>query len=349
MDDNVSYDEKLYDAVRKKIGDFEVIETHMSRVYLGRHEVIKTFKSIDLGFVDMTPLEKRRESCINTALIDTVYSPDLNTRVATVISLDGLDTVREGVVEESGLGRSEIIKDYAVVMRRFDSQSGLSVLYESGHVTDLHAKQIGHLLADAHRKAETSGGISRIGYVAITSNFDECFRITQGYVGKSIFMADYDIIHSCYQKFVSQNAEYLRGRMDNGFIRRCHGDAHSGNMFVEDGRVKIFDGIGFKDEFSFMDVVADFAFAYMDAVVHGYESFAEVMKKAYVGKTGDSEGVERLLDFYVAYRAFVRGEVTTMKALGMPDAEKEKLFSEAGKYFELSKKYILKSVGMEGS
>jgi hypothetical protein len=131
-------------------------------------------------------------------------------------------------------------------------------------------------------------------------------------------------------------------RKNNGFIRQTHGDGHAGNMFVEDGQVKIFDGIGFKDEFSYADVISDIAFPIMDAIAKGREDIAEEIEASYIEKSQDAEGVQKLLGFYICYRAFVRGQVSTMIAGGM-EGEVQKAMLEAGKkYYDLAVKYLPK-------
>ena len=317
----------------------KVIETHMSWVFLGKHEAVKVFKPIDLFFVDMRPLLKRKVACVKTAQIDKVYSPDLNTRVATVVLLDGKYSLACGVADECRGGK---VVDYVIVMRRFGAQNELREFYVRGKFRKEYGSQIGELLADAHKRANRSDEISKVGFCAIQGNFDEAFGITKKYIGVTISEDDYNCIFRCYRRFVESMKGYMMSRRDSGFIRQCHGDAHSGNMFVEDGKVKIFDCIGFKDEFSYMDVVSDVAFACMDAVFYGRRDVCDIIRDTYVEKTKDYEGVEKLLDFYIAYRAFVRGEVTTMAALGWRGHEREKMIKRARKYFGISKEYALK-------
>ncbi|MFH1432734.1 MAG: AAA family ATPase [archaeon] len=332
-------------AVEEYLGGIdEVIETHMSRVFLGEDTAVKAFKAIDLFFVDMRPLLKRKISAIKTVEVDRVYSPDLDTRVATVVLSDGYYSVVDGVIPDTGLKAGEEIVDYVIVMRRFRAKSELDEFYRNGEITYEHARQIGELLAFAHEKAKSDDEISGTGFRAISGNYDEAFRITKNYIGVSISKKDYDTIYSAYIKFVEENRKFLEKRRVDGFIRQCHGDAHSGNMFVESGKVKIFDPIGFKDEFSYMDVISDLAFACMDAIFFGREDISSAIKDAYVRKTRDDEGVGRLLDFYIAYRAFVRGEVRTMAASGWRKKESGKAISEAKKYFRIAKKYALKAL-----
>lgn len=41
----------------------EMIRTHISVVLLGKRHVLKLKKPVDLGFLDYTTLEKRRDAC----------------------------------------------------------------------------------------------------------------------------------------------------------------------------------------------------------------------------------------------------------------------------------------------
>ncbi len=324
-------------AIEEYLSGIEkVIETHMSWVFLGKHEAVKVFKPIDLFFVDMRSLEKRKESCVKTAQIDEVYSQDLNTRVATVVLRDG----KYSLWVDCECSGCEVV-DYVIVMRRFGAQSELREFYVRGEFKKEYGAQIGDILAGAHKRARRSDEISRVGFCAIEGNFDEAFGITKKYIGVAISEDDYRCIFRCYRRFVESMKEYMMSRRDSGFIRQCHGDAHSGNMFVEDGKVKIFDCIGFKDEFSYMDVVSDVAFACMDAVFYGRRDICDIIRDTYVKRTKDYEGVCKLLDFYIAYRAFVRGEVTTMAALGWRGHEREELLLRARKYFGIAREYAL--------
>ncbi len=309
-------------AIEEIIGPIEdIVETHMSLIYLGKDEVAKEIKPIDLGFTDLRGIDARITTAQNTASIDQAYCPDLNTHVLSINDDDGSEMP-------------------IIVMRRFDSEQELSNLYDRDEVTEDHAYQIGQILGTAHKRSITSDEISDIGHSAITENFDEAFGITNDFIGTTITKDVFDSIKASYTNFIEQNEAYLLERKENGFIKQCHGDAHAGNMFVEDGTVKVFDGIGFKDKFSYMDVISDLAFAYMDAVKHGKTDLAETMKHSYIETTGDKEGVDRLLNFYVSYRAFIRGEISTIIASGIEDAgAKNAMLKDASAYFDISDAY----------
>ena len=309
------------EEIEKKIGRIEnTIETHMSIIYLGDKLVAKEIKAVDLGFVDLTPIEARRIAAIKTAEIDTAYCPDLKSRV---MEIDGVPMV---------------------IMRRFDSSQGLDYLYDQGLVTEEYGRQIGKLFAEAHRRAKTNQEISEVAYNGISANWEELFVVSRDFaqaVGKTITEADYQNVIREVRAFIAANDPYFQTRRDGRVMKQCHGDGHAGNMFVENGVVKIFDGIGFKDGFSYMDPISDVAFAIMDAIVRGRKDVAYATMMAYLNeRTEDADGVEKLLKFYICYRAFVRGQISTMIANGMVGEEQEKMFQTAKKYYDLAVEHL---------
>ena len=51
---------EVYD---EEAGQIELVQTHISFVFLTRNFVYKVKKAVDLGFLDFTTLEKRRVFC----------------------------------------------------------------------------------------------------------------------------------------------------------------------------------------------------------------------------------------------------------------------------------------------
>lgn len=313
-------DDVKLEQIEQVIGKIEkTIETHMSIIYLGdKGFAAKEIKQVDLGFVNLIPIEKRRDAVNKTAQIDKAYCPDLNSRA---IEIGGTPMI---------------------IMRKFDPANGLDKLYEQGKVTLQMAEQIGNLFSEAHKKSKTDIQISEIGYKAISDNWEDSFFVVKKAlaIGRTIAREDYDEIVKRVRRFLLKKRDYLLMRKNNGFIRQSHGDGHAGNMFFENGVVKIFDGIGFKDEFSYIDLVADIAFATMDALAHGRVDIAEVIVKAYTEKSGDAEGINQLLDFYICHRAYVRGQCSTMISNGMIGESQKEMLDAGRKYFDLALKYL---------
>lgn len=308
------------EEIERMIGKIEAIKrTSMAVIYLGKEKVVKEFMEKSFSFVDLRPLARRQDVVARTVEIDAVYCENLQSKAVEIANIP------------------------MVLMRRFDSLNKLDKLYVQRKVTKEHAAQIGALFAKAHAKTSTNKQISEIGYEVISVNWDELFVTTKDNakaIDRTISQKDYQKIVNKIHKFILINTNYLKKRRDNGFIRQCHGDGHAGNMYIEDGMVKIFDGMGLKAEYSYTDVIADIAFAVMDALAYGRFDIAEEIRTSYIKKSGDIEGMERFLNFYICYRAFVRGQVSTMMSNGMVNEEKEKMLKLARRYYSLAVEYL---------
>jgi predicted kinase len=120
-----------------------------------------------------------------------------------------------------------------------------------------------------------------------------------------------DLRDRCRREFLLRFDEFA-ARKALGFVRECHGDMHLGNMFLSGRKVTIFDGIEFNDEFRWIDVMSEAAFAVMDLEDRGRHSYARRLLNAYLEHTGDSAGL-KVLRFYLTYRAAVRAAISSIR------------------------------------
>jgi aminoglycoside phosphotransferase family enzyme len=133
-----------------------------------------------------------------------------------------------------------------------------------------------------------------------------------------------------------RNALVFEKRIAEGRVRDCHGDVHSGNIFVAD-RVYIFDAIEFNERFRYSDIASDVAFLAMDLDFKERTDLSNFFVKRYVEYSGDQE-LMRLIPFYKCYRAYVRGKVTSFKLKdpSVSSEEKNAAKKEAKAYFKLA-------------
>ena len=88
---------------------FELIETHISWVFLGESEVFKVKRPVDFGFLDFTTLEARHQACEAEVRLNQRLAPQVYLGVVPVtVGGDGMHAI-------DGDGR---IVDWAVHMRR---------------------------------------------------------------------------------------------------------------------------------------------------------------------------------------------------------------------------------------
>ncbi len=103
----------------------ELIQTHISYIFIAGDYVYKIKKAVDFDFLDFTTIEKRRFYC-NEEL-------RLNRRLAPEMYLDVLE-----IGEDAGgnivLGKGERIIDYAVLMKKLPQDRMLQTLLQQGKI-----------------------------------------------------------------------------------------------------------------------------------------------------------------------------------------------------------------------
>jgi aminoglycoside phosphotransferase family enzyme len=317
------------EAYDEEPGKIELTQTHISFVFLTRNFVYKVKKAVDLGFLDFTTLKKRRFFCEKEL--------ELNIRLCGDMYLEVVPINRSNIIKIKGKGKPI---EYAVKMKRMPQEKMMSKLLEENKVNNKLIDRIAKIIAEFHSKAETNKRISEFGSLAtIETNWKENFEQTREFAGKTISMKDFELIRKRIDHFTKGNVSFFEKRMAEGRVRDCHGDIHSGNIFVTD-RIYIFDAIEFNERFRYSDVAADVAFLAMDLEFKGRTDLSNFFVERYVKYSGDRELI-RLLPFYKCYRAYVRGKVTSFK-LKDPNVggeEKRSAMKEAKAYFKRASTY----------
>jgi aminoglycoside phosphotransferase family enzyme len=310
-------------------GGIELVQTHISFVFLTKDLVYKVKKAVNLGFLDFTTLEKRRFFCEKELELNRRLCGDMYLEVVPINKSDAIKIKGEGETVE-----------YAVKMKRMPQEKMMSKLLEKNHVDDKLVDRIAKIIAEFHSKAETNKRISEFGSLAvIETNWKENFDQTEEYVGKTISTEDFKLVRERVEDFMKRNTALFEKRMAEKRVRDCHGDIHSGNIFVTNG-IYIFDAIEFNDRFRYSDVAADVAFLAMDLDFREQTDLADFFVKRYIVYSGDQE-LTKLLPFYKCYRAYVRGKVVSFKLKDphVSGEDKNAATKEAKAYFKLAATY----------
>lgn len=308
----------------------ELVQTHISFVFLTRRFVYKVKKAVNLGFLDFTTLEKRRFFCEKEL--------ELNRRLCRDMYLEVVPINKASAIKIKGEGETV---EYAVKMKRMPQGQMMSKLLEKNQVDDRLFDRIAKIIAEFHSKAETNRRISKFGSLeTIETNWKENFEQTEAYIDKTIFLENFKLIRKRVKNFVKGNVSLFEKRIEEGRVRDCHGDIHSGNIFATDG-IYIFDAIEFNERFRYSDVAADVAFLAMDLDFRKRSDLSDFLVEKYVTYSGD-QALMKLLPFYKCYRAYVRGKVVSFK-LNDPNVsneEKNAAAEEAEAYFKLATDYV---------
>jgi aminoglycoside phosphotransferase family enzyme/predicted kinase len=309
----------------------QLIQTHISFIFIAGDLVYKVKKAVDFGFLDFTTLEKRKHYCDEELR--------LNQRLAREIYLDVV-AICEDKNKNLYLGNDDTIVEYAVKMKKLPENKMLYKLLAEENIDISVMDKIAGKVYEFHTKASTGGEIDRIGSLeTIRLNHNENFEQTADYIGISIPEDRHRFIKSYAGKFLEKNQALFKERVAEHKIRDCHGDLHLQHICVGD-EILVFDCIEFNERFRYLDVAAEVAFLSMDLDFNGYSEFADVFVNAYIAYSSDSD-IRKLLNFYKCYFAYVRGKVTSFKIddNAIEERERKEAIDTASRYFELACNY----------
>ena len=147
---NALLDPKAYS---EEVAVVDLLETHISYLFLTGQHVYKVKKPVEFGFLDFTTLEKRRYYCYQEV--------ELNRRIAPEVYL-GVTVIREqnGRYTVEGPGQ---VTEFAVKMLQLPRGRSMNALLDRGQVSEEDVRRLAAKIADFHLRAETGPEITRFG------------------------------------------------------------------------------------------------------------------------------------------------------------------------------------------
>jgi aminoglycoside phosphotransferase family enzyme len=306
----------------------KLIKTHISWVVLCRDYVYKIKKPVHLSFVDFSTLAKRKYFCEQELLLNQRLTKNMYLEVLPITSTHGIFHIGSGIGE---------VVDYALVMKRIDSTKEMRKLLRSGRVKESDIIKIARQLVDFHQNALVVK--NRVKPEVLIEDFNDIEQIqlfVKEAIGESAVIKLSKVIDISTQ-FVGMQKGLIKQRDKKGFTRDCHGDLHSGNIFILDEPV-IFDCIEFNEHLRQIDILNELAFFCMDLEFHGLLDFSKSFMEAYnkVFRVINNNDEEQLFLYYKLYRANVKVKINALKAQQAKDpVEINFRLGLFKKYFEL--------------
>ena len=312
----------------------ELIQTHVSWLFLTDTHVFKLKKPVNFGFLDFSTLDLRRFYCHEELRLNRRLCPDIYEQVLEL---------RETDKGASFVGDGEVI-EYAVMMKRLPADRMLDTLVDCGKVSVEDIKIVALEISRFHANTTTTPHISEFGTLEqIQFNWRENFEQTLQFRNSTLPQPVSAIIKSSVDTFTSTHRSLFAERVKGGYVRDCDGDIHLGNICLLNNVAYIFDCIEFNERFRYSDTAADIAFLLMDLDFHRRSDLADAALAAYISASGDT-GCAKLSIFYKVYRAFVRGKVESMQLNddGIAPVARDAAQKSAIRYFRLAQGYCLR-------
>jgi uncharacterized protein len=326
----------------------QLIQTHISYVLLTGDYAYKVKKPMNFGFLDYSTLEKRRHFCQEELR--------LNKRGAAELYLEVLPLTLVG--EQYQLGGTGEPVEYVLKMRQFPTDGLFSKMFEQDQLNEAHLEELGRVVAQYHEKTQTNDYIRSFGEVKqVRASLDENYEQTNKYIGGPQTQEQFEETKQYTDTFFAQRRELFQSRIQNAYIRECHGDLHLGNICLWKDKIWLFDCIEFNEPFRFVDVIYDVAFTVMDLDARQRKDLGNVFLNTYMEQTGDWEGLQ-LLALYLSRQAYVRAKVTSflLDDPNIPTPVKEEATKTAANYYKLAWEYtkprqgrIILMSGLSGS
>ncbi|WP_112907818.1 AAA family ATPase [Rhizobium leguminosarum] len=303
----------------------EMIETHISRIFLAGDRAYKMKRAVKLPYADFSSAEKRLATCRKEVELNTPTAPDVYLGVRTItlekdsrFAFDGQGTLLDALVE----------------MRRFDQSLLLDHIATAGGLTPSMMTSLARAIVGYHRLAPvigTSGG---------AANMAAVLKVNEaGFATSHVFSAaEVEELTAAFERHLAQLAELLDRRAQLGKVRRCHGDLHLRNIFLLDGEPCLFDCIEFNDQIATTDILYDLAFLLMDLWHRRHPELANLVMNRYLDETDEDDGFAAL-PFFIAVRAAVRAHVIATQADAAGDRA-AMLIDEARSYFQLARSLL---------
>jgi aminoglycoside phosphotransferase family enzyme/predicted kinase len=313
----------------------EMLQTHISAVFLAGEEVYKLKKPAHFSFLDYSTLAQRHYYCQEEVRLNHRLAPTVYLGVVPVLRVGNDYRVREAVNMQDAT-----VVDYLVRMRRLPPGRTLETLLAEGRVGKEGIHALATRLIHFHQTAATSEaevyGAPPVVWQALADNFTE----TASFVGHTISEKQYRSIQEFSQQFFAEHQDLFARRILHDRIREGHGDLRCEHVYFLDQGIEMIDCIEFSPRLRTCDVASELAFLAMDMELRGAPALAAELIHAYATQANDADLLQ-LLPFYQCYRAYVRGKVESLKSreAEIPTAEQERARQQARQAFRLAARY----------
>lgn len=318
-------------------GDAEVtrIDTHGAVVFLVGDRAYKLKRAVKFPFMDFSTVARRRAMCCAEVEINRRTAPHIYLGVAPLLRQDG--GLRLGAVVEPGDLPAEAV-DWVVAMRRFDTGRLLDAVAARGELDMALAERLADVVAAFHRDAERMadrGGAAAL-MEAVALDVEQMAAR-----GDLLDTAVSGRLAVLMPQAAAAMAAAADRRREIGAVRRCHGDLHLGNIFLDgdrpgERRPVPFDAIEFNERLSCIDTLYDLSFLLMDMDFRGLRDQANRVLNRYLwlcdGADRDNLAALALLPIYLARRGAIRAHVGAANVAHLTGAARERERDKARGY-----------------
>ncbi len=293
--------------------EVELIETHMSWVYLAGDRVVKVRRPVAYSFVDHTSLAAREQSARDEVRVNRRLSDDVYLGVEPI--------TRDG--NRLRLGGDGTVVDWATVMRRLPDATMLDRLIAEQALPPDAVRRLADRLVPFHlglaARCETAAfGTTASLLAVLTDNLDDL----SPFAGTLLGATEFALVAESVRRGVLELGPLAEERRQQGWVRDGHGDLRAEHINLEtSGQTQVFDAVEFSAAIRCADVASDIAYLLVDLRRRDADALAADLLSAV--RSGGVDLPNRLLRLYMAHRALVKAKTICLATRNRTASEAE--------------------------
>jgi uncharacterized protein len=275
----------------------EVIETHMSWVFLTEDHAYKLKKPVQYGLLDFSTLEARRHFCEEELRLNRRLAPNVYLGAVPIV-------VNDHHLEFANAGT---VVDWLVKMRRLPARRMLDYMIKTGVAQRSDMEQIAWRMAHFYRDC-TPDDLTPLEYYGRFERDIEQSRLILREPSYRLPATKIDRISRAQQAGLRHMSRQIGERVCGHRIVEGHGDLRAEHVCMESEPV-IIDCLEFSPELRKIDTVDELAFLSLECERLGAPELGCALLDAYAKESGDKTS-STLVHFYQSVRASLRARLT---------------------------------------
>ena len=280
-----------------KPSSVDVVETHMSWVFLTDRYAYKLKKPVCYDFLDYSTLQARRSNCDKELHLNRRLAPDVYLAIVAL----SVDSSGELMLEQDG----EVV-EWLVKMRRLPAQRMLDYLIVQQELRVQELKSVATMLAEFYKASAPVRMDGKCYLDQLRKDMDHNLQeLSRG--PYALPMGLIDTLRGTALDLLRRDPALFEQRAAGGSIIEGHGDLRPEHICLQ-AKPVIFDCLEFNRRFRIVDAADELAFLAMECDRLGAPFVGKEFFRIYRLVTGD-DPPPRLVDFYKATRACLRAKL----------------------------------------
>lgn len=313
-------------AYPRRPATVEIVETHMSYVFMAGDRAYKLKKPVLYPYLDFSTIEKRERNCREEARLNRRLAPDVYLDVVPLTAADGSLTIG---------GAGEIV-DWLLEMRRLPQEKMLDCMIATGGVDDAQLRALCDALAAFYRNVDRTT-LSPSDYAA---RFEAEQKLNREILTRvdCPLRARASLLLDRLDARLAVLRTRLEARVTAGRVVDGHGDLRPEHICLSEP-VVIFDCLEFNASLRQVEPFDEVALLGVECAQLGAPQLLRPLVETLAARL-DCAPPWELVVFYGAWRAALRARLSYAHLLEPSPRQAEKWTPLAARYLDIAEKLL---------